>query len=72
MTSKANLLSRVRLSKISLFCTKVGKGLCRSLLAEADFLSSAIYSSQFLYVGQIRAIIRNKRQNVCARVLFVL
>ena len=46
MTFNANLLLRVRLSKISLFCTKVGKGLCRSLLAEADFLSSAIYSSE--------------------------
>ena len=46
MTVKANLLLRGRLSKISLFFTKVGKGLCRSLLAEADFLSSAIYSSE--------------------------
>ena len=46
MTFKANLLLRVRLSKISLFCTKAAKGLCRSLLAEADFLSSAIYSSE--------------------------
>ena len=36
MTFNANLLLRVRLSKISLFCTKVGKGLCGSLLAEAD------------------------------------
>ena len=44
MTFKANLLLRLRLSKISLFCTKVRKGpLCRSSLAEADFLSSVIY-----------------------------
>ena len=35
------------ISKIPFFCTKVGKGLCRSLLAETDFLSSAIYSSQW-------------------------
>ena len=42
MTFKANLLLRVRLSKFSLFCTKVRKGLCRSPLAEADFLSSVI------------------------------
>ena len=41
------LLLRVRLSKISLFRTKVGEGLCRSLLAEADFLSNAIYSSEW-------------------------
>ena len=46
MTLKANLLLRVRLSKISLFFTEVGKGLCRSLLAEANFLSSANYSSE--------------------------
>ena len=43
MIFKANLLLRVRVSKISLSCTKVRKGLCRSLLAEADFLSSVIY-----------------------------
>ena len=36
MTFNANLLLR----------KKVGKGLCKSLLAEADFLSSAIYSSE--------------------------
>ena len=71
MTFKANLLLRVRLSKISLFCTKVGKGLCISLLAEADFLSSAIYSSEWFYVRHRRAIFRNKRQNVFARFLFV-
>ena len=47
MTFNANLLLRVRLSKISLFCTKLGKGLCRSLLAEADFLSNTIYSSEW-------------------------
>ena len=47
LTFKANLLLGVRLSKISLFCTKVGKGLSKSLLAEADFLSSAIYSSEW-------------------------
>ena len=71
MTFKANLLLRVRLSKISLFCTKVGKGFCRSLLAETDFLSSAIYSSELFYVRHRRAIFRNKRQNVFAR-FFVL
>ena len=43
MTFKANLLLQVRLSKISLFCTKVRKCLCRSPLAEAGFLSSVIY-----------------------------
>ena len=31
MTFNANLLLHVRLSKISLFCKKVGKGLFRSL-----------------------------------------
>ena len=46
MTFKA-LLLRVRLSKISLFRTKVGEGLYRSLLAEAGFLSNAIYSSEW-------------------------
>ena len=46
MTFKA-LLLRVRLSKISLFCTVIGEGLCRSLLAEVDFLSNAIYSSEW-------------------------
>ena len=45
---KSNLLLRVRISKISLFCTKVGKGLCRSLSVEADFLSSATNSSAWL------------------------
>ena len=49
MTSNTNLLCQVRLSKISLFCSKVGKGLSRSLLAEADFLSSAIYSSEWFF-----------------------
>ena len=47
MTFNTNLLLRVCLSKISPFCPKVGKGLCRSLLAEADFLSSTIYSSEW-------------------------
>ena len=46
MTFKA-LLLRVRLSKISLFCTKVGEDLCSSVLAEAGFLSNAIYSSEW-------------------------
>ena len=72
MTFNTNLLLRVHLSKISLFCTKVGKGLYRSLLVEADFLSSAIYSSEWFYVRHRRTIFRNKRQNVCARFLFVL
>ena len=63
MTFNANLLLRVRLSKISLFSTKVGNGLCRSLLAEADFLPSAIYSSEWFQVRHRRAIFRNKRQN---------
>ena len=66
MIFKANLLLRVGLSKISLFCMKVGKGLCRSLLAEADFLSSAIYSSELFYVRHRRAVFRKKRQNVFA------
>ena len=47
MTFKANLLYGVCLSTISLFCAKVGKGLCRSLLAETDFLLSAIYPSEW-------------------------
>ena len=67
MTFSTNLLLRVRLSKISLFCTKVGEGLYRSLLAEADFLSSAIYSSEWFQVRHRKAIFRNKRQNVFAR-----
>ena len=72
MTFNTNLLLRVRLSKISLFCSKVGKRLYRSLLAEADFLSSAIYSSEWFEVGHRRAIFRNKRQNVFALFLLVL
>ena len=32
MTFNTNLLLRVRLSKISPFCTKVGKGLCQRLI----------------------------------------
>ena len=59
MTFKANLLLRVRLSKISLFCAKVGKVLCRSHLAEAKFLSSAIYSFELFLARHRRAIFRN-------------
>ena len=46
MTFKANLLLRVHLSKISLFSTKVGKGLCRSLLA-VDCSQSPYFSVGF-------------------------
>ena len=48
MTFKVSFL-QVHFPKISLLCTKVREGFFRSLFVEADFLSSAIFSSECFF-----------------------